>query len=277
MSAAPLTDLSRLCVHTITTRPWSLEVAAAKYAAAGVAGITVWRQALEGTTPAAARKVIECNGLEVVSVARGGFFPSPTAAGRRAAIDENRRAVEECAGLGSPLLVLVCGACPEQSIATDLGQIADGIAALLPEAEAAGVRLGIEPLHPMYAGTRSAIVKMKTANDVCDSVGSPWVGVTVDVYHLWWDPDLESEIERCAAAGRLFSFHICDWKTPLEDMLNDRGLMGEGIIDIRAIRSMVERNGFTGFNEVEIFSNRWWAVDQDYFLSEIVKAYKKYA
>jgi sugar phosphate isomerase/epimerase len=277
MSAAPLKDLKKLCIHTITTRPWDLENAAQKYGDAGVAGITVWRQALEGTTPAAAAKVIGDCGLEVVSVARGGFFPATTQQGRQEAIEENRRAIEECAGLGAPILVLVCGAVPGQSTATDLGQIRDGIEALLTDAESAGVRLAIEPLHPMYADTRSAIVKLKTANDVCDSIGSPWVGVTVDVYHVWWDPDLESEIARSAAAGRLFSYHICDWKTPLEDMLNDRGLMGEGIIDLRAIRGMVEGNGFDGYNEVEIFSNRWWDADQDFFLGEIVKAYRDYA
>ncbi len=275
MSITPLNNLSRLCIHTITTRAWSIETAAHKYSAAGVAGITVWRQALDGTTPRAAASTLASAGLEVVSLARGGFFPAVTAGARQTAIEQNRRALEECEILGAPVLVLVCGAVPEQSIETDLGQIRDGIETLLPQAQAAGVRLAIEPLHPMYADTRSAIVKMKTANDLCAQIDSSWLGITVDCYHVWWDPDLESEIERAAAASRLLSFHICDWKTPPEDMLNDRGLMGEGVIDIRGIRGMMERNGFEGYNEVEIFSNRWWAGDQDFFLEEIVRAYRE--
>ena len=126
---------------------------------------------------------------------------------------------------------------------------------LLPEAKAAGVKLAIEPLHPMYADTRSAINTLAQANDMAEALNSPWVGVAVDVYHLWWDPALENEIERCGRNNNLLAFHICDWKSPTIDMLNDRGLMGEGCIPIRKIRSWVEEAGFNGFIEVEIFSN----------------------
>ncbi|HLA38556.1 MAG TPA: sugar phosphate isomerase/epimerase family protein [Candidatus Glassbacteria bacterium] len=277
MSAGKLTDLSKLCIHTITTRPWNIEQALENYAGAGVAGITVWRQWLEGRKPEVVGRLARESGLEVVSVARGGFFPAPTEAGRQAAVEDNRRAIDEAAGLGAPILVLVCGAAPGQSIADNLAQISEGIEALLPQAEQCGVRLGIEPLHPLYADTRSAIVKMKTANDVCEAIGSPWLGITVDVYHVWWDPDLEAEIERAAGSGRLFSFHICDWKTPLEDLLNDRGLMGEGIADVRGIRGLMEKHGFRGFNEVEIFSNRWWAANQHVFLGKIIEAYLEHS
>jgi len=273
MSAQPLTDFSRLCVHTITTKPWSIEEATDRYGAAGVRGVTVWRQWLEGRDIARVGASLRAAGIEIVSLCRGGFFPAVDAARRRAAIDDNLRAIDEAAALGAPLIVLVCGADPGQPLDQSRGQIADGIAAMLDRADAVGVKLAIEPLHPMYADSRSAINTLRQANDMCDRLGSPSVGVAVDVYHLWWDPDLQGEIERCGRAGRLFAFHVCDWRTPTEDLLNDRGLMGEGCIDVRQIRGWVEQNGFGGFVEVEIFSNRYWAMDQGEFLERIKQAY----
>jgi len=273
MAAQPLTDLSRLCVHTITTKPWSIEEATEHYAAAGVRGVTVWRQWLEGRDPAQVGDRLRAAGLDVVSLCRGGFFPALDAAGRQAAIDDNRRAIDEAAALGTSLVVLVCGAVPGQPLDVSRDQIADGIAAVLDHARSCGVRLAIEPLHPMYADLRSAINTMRQANDMCQRLEAEDVGVTVDVYHLWWDPELEEQIARCGQMGRLFSFHVCDWRTPTEDLLNDRGLMGEGCIDIRQIRAWVEATGFRGFNEVEIFSNRYWAMDQHEFLDKIKQAY----
>lgn len=266
-------DTSKLCVHTITTKPWSVEEAIQYYSAAGVNGITVWRQALEDRDPAAVGQQIRDAGLAVVSLCRGGFFPGLDAAARQAALADNRRAIDEAADLGTPLVVLVCGALPGQPLSESRKQIRDGIAAILPHAQERGVKLAIEPLHPMYADSRSAINTMKQANDMCDEIDSPWVGVAVDVYHIWWDPDLETEIRRCGQDDRLFAFHICDWRTPTEDLLNDRELMGEGCIPIATIRGWVEEAGFTGFNEVEIFSNRYWAGDQEPFLQKIVDAY----
>ncbi len=276
MAAESIDNLAKLCIHTITTRPWSLRQAVHKYARAGVAGITVWRQSLEGVGAAAAARIIADAGLSVVSLCRGGFFPSVDPGKRREALDDNRRALDEAAELGAPMVVLVCGADPGQSLSDSRAQIADGIAALLEDAQRVGVRLAIEPLHPMYADTRSAINTMAQANELCERLRSPWAGVAVDVYHVWWDPDLAVEIKRCAAADKLWAFHVCDWLSPTVDMLNDRGLMGEGCIPIRELRKLVERSGFNGFNEVEIFSNRWWAADQDRFLSEIVRAYQEY-
>lgn len=282
MSAQPLTDFSRLCVHTITTKPWSIEEATDRYAAAGVRGITVWRQWLEGRNVAQVGDALRAGGLEVVSLCRGGFFPSPDAAGRRRAIEDNLRAVDEAEALRAPLIVLVCGAVPGQPLAESRRQIADGIAAVLDRAKEAGVKLGIEPLHPMYADSRSAINTVAQANDVCEAIGSPLVGVVVDVYHVWWDPDLKSQLRRCGRpsfpgdTGRVFAFHACDWRTPTEDMLNDRGLMGEGCIDVRGIRGWVEQNGFGGFVEVEVFSNRYWTMDQGEFLEKIKEAYLRH-
>jgi sugar phosphate isomerase/epimerase len=276
MSTGALEDLSRLCVHTITTKPWDIATAAKNYAAAGVKGITVWRDTLDGRDIQQTGNMLREEGLSIVSLCRGGFFPAADKNKRKAAIDDNRRAIAEAAALGAPLIVLVCGADPTQSLDDSRQQIQDGIAAVLDEASAAGVKLAIEPLHPMYADTRSAINTLAQANDMAETLNSPWVGVAVDVYHLWWDPSLEQEINRCGQHHNLLAFHVCDWNVPTSDMLLDRGLMGEGCIPIRKIRSWVEAAGFNGFNEVEIFSTRFWKEDQSAFLQKIIKAYREH-
>ncbi len=274
MSASPLTDLDRLCVHTITTKSWDIETAAKKFSAAGVKGITVWRDTYAGRDIAATGEMLRDHDLSIASTCRGGFFPGATAAERQTAIDDNRRAIAEAHELGAPLVVLVCGAVPGQPLTESRKQITDGIAAVLDDCAATGVKLGIEPLHPMYADSRSAVNTLGQANDMCEQLASPYVGVAADVYHLWWDPDLQQEIVRCGKIGALFSFHVCDWRSPTIDFLNDRGLMGEGVINIRKIRGWVEEAGFTGFNEVEVFSDRLWAQDQDEYLNQIIQAYR---
>jgi sugar phosphate isomerase/epimerase len=270
-------DLSRLCVHTITTKPWVIEQAIDHYCQSGVRGITVWRDALEGRSPSQIGELIAHAGLTLVSLCRGGFFAASSKKEQLLAIESNLRAIEEAHFLGAPQLVLVCGADQTQHLSESRAQIRDGIAKILPLAEQAQVKLAVEPLHPMYADCRSAINTLKQANDLCDELNSPWLGVAVDVYHLWWDPDLEFQIHRCGQAGRIFQFHISDWKTPTLDLLNDRGLMGEGCIPIREIRGWAERSGFNGFCEVEIFSNRYWSEDQSQYLEKIVRAYHKNA
>jgi len=276
MNPKELTDLSQLCIHTITLKPWNIEEAAKKFSAAGVKGITVWRDTLEGRNIKQTGKMLREHGLTIVSSCRGGFFPNKDAGKRQLAIDDNRRAIEEAAELGTSVLVLVCGADSSQPLEDSRMQIHDGIGALVPHAAAAGVRLAIEPLHPMYADTRSAINTLSRANDMAEAFHSPWVGVAVDVYHLWWDPCLEKEIKRCGEHGNLLAFHVCDWKVPTTDLLLDRGLMGEGCIPLKQIRGWVEETGFNGFIEVEIFSNTWWKEDQSEFLNKIVKAYKEH-
>jgi len=270
---APLKDFSKLCIHTITTKPWALDEAVRHYSKAGVKGITVWRQALEGRDVKASGQMIRDSGMEIAALCRGGFFPSTTPEGRASAIDENRRCIDEAAALGAPMVVLVCGAIPGLSLFESRKQITDGLAVLAPHAAAAKVKLAIEPLHPMYADDRSAVNTIGQARAICNELKSPWIGVAVDVYHVWWDDRLEQEIAACGRENTLFGFHICDWRTPTADLLNDRGLMGEGCIPIRQIRGWVEQAGFTGFNEVEIFSHRHWAGDQHEFLQSIQHAY----
>lgn len=271
------TDTSKLCIHTITTKPWNIEEAAKNYAAAGVKGITVWRDALAGRNIRQTGELLRDHDLTIVSLCRGGFFPAANNDERKSAIDDNKRAIEEAYQLGTSMIVLVCGADPSQSLEESRKQIRDGIASIITEATAAGVKLAVEPLHPMYADARSAINTLAQANDMAEELNSPSVGVAVDVYHLWWDPSLEKEIKRCGENGNLSAFHVCDWKVPTTDMLNDRGLMGEGCIPVRKIRSWVEAAGFTGFNEVEVFSNNYWKENQDDFLKKITEAYKEHS
>jgi len=266
-------DLSKLCVHTLTTRPWNLEECVKNYSAAGIHGITIWRNVLENKNLAEAKKLLDDYRMEVVSLARGGFFPSTNREKREAAIADNLFAIEQAAAVGAPSIVLVCGADGGQSLEKSREQIAEAIVKILPAAREAGVKLSIEPLHPMYAGDRSAINTLAQANQMTEEINDDFVGVAVDVYHLWWDNTLETEIKRCGANNKLFAFHVCDWNVPTTDFLNDRGLMGDGCIPVKQIRGWVEEAGFSGYNEVEIFSDKYWATDQKMYLEKIKNAY----
>ncbi|MEM6822075.1 MAG: sugar phosphate isomerase/epimerase family protein [Verrucomicrobiota bacterium] len=269
-----MNNLDKLAIHTMTTKPWDLPTTCQKYAASGVRGVGVWRPWLEGRSLSESKQLLDDNNLTAVSLVRGGFFPAKEAASRQKAIDENKACLDEAAAIGAPQVVLVCGAVPGMPLTEARQQIADGIAACTEHAAATGVKLAIEPLHPMYASDRSAVNTIGQANDIIDQTGDDWVGIAADVYHIWWDPHLEKEIKR--AGKRIIGFHVCDWLSPTNDLLNDRGLMGEGCIDIPQIRSWVEDAGFDGFNEVEIFSDRLWATDQDQYLEDIKEAYLKH-
>ncbi len=274
MTPAPL---SRFCIHTITTKPLGLAGAVEAYRGAGAAGITVWRDALEPLGVKESAKLLAGSGLKVISLCRGGFFPGKSEVERQKALDDNRHAIDEAAEIGAPLVVLVCGAVPGMPLEEARKQIADGIGATIPHASGLGVKLGIEPLHPMYADDRSAVSTLGQANDIVEKLGSPQVGVTIDVYHLWWDDRLEREIERSGRLGAIFSYHVCDWRTPTRDLLLDRAIMGEGCIPLRQIRSWVERAGFAGMIEVEIFSTELWKLDQLELVKRVKSAYEKYA
>jgi sugar phosphate isomerase/epimerase len=257
----------------MTTKPWSLEMAMEKYDEAGVRGISIWDMHLENKTTAQLHQIVNGSDLAVVSYVRGGFFAHKNDQDRKKAIKRNLEQLDLAATIGAPLVVLVSGSDPSQSLKESRDQILKGIEEILPHATDLGIRLGIEPLHPMYADTRSAINTIDQALEICQKIGSPDVGLIVDVYHVWWDPNLETSIARCGDTDRLFAFHVCDWKIPTTDMLNDRGIMGEGCIPISEIRQMSEKAGFTGFLEVEIFSDHYWALDQKEFLKKILKAY----
>ncbi|MBI1290616.1 TIM barrel protein [bacterium] len=257
----------------MTTKPLSLDQCLDFYQSSNLSGITIWRNVLERLSLSEARRRVDGSALKVVSLCRGGFFPARTAAERQAAIDDNRLAIDQAQALGAPLVVLVCGAVPGMPLSEARRQITDGIAAVLPYARQAGVKLAIEPLHPMYAGDRSAVNTLRQANDMVAELKDDHVGVALDVYHVWWDPELREQIARCAALKALLAFHVCDWRVPTRDMLNDRALMGDGCINIREIRGWVEEAGFTGFIEAEIFSTENWQLDQRDYLAKIKKAY----
>ena len=268
-------DLSKICIHTMTNKPWTLDECLSNYEQAGIGGISVWRNVIEGKDLQQVNRDIKNSGLSPVSLVRGGFFTGENNSERQAAIDENKTIIDEAQAIGAPLVVLVCGATPGQSVEHNIQQIRDGIAALLPHAEQAGVKLGIEPLHPMYADTRSAISSMRSANELAEGLNHSHVGVTVDVFHLYWEEHLRNEILRCGKNGNLFSYHICDWKTNPSDMLNDRGLMGEGVIPVDRISEWVAEAGFNGFHEVEVFSNSYWEIDQKLYLDKIIASYNQ--
>ena len=272
-----LLDTSRLCVHSITTKPWSLSESISKFEKAGVGGISVWQDAAEAISINESSKLLAASGLDVVSYVRGGFFADTSDEKRQQAIDHNKKLIDEASSLGAPLLVLVCGAHPGQSMESSRDQITKGIESLIPYATANNVKLGIEPLHPMYADTRSAIVNLSQANDIAETIDDEIVGVVIDVYHLWWDDQLKHQIDRCGKHQNIFAFHTCDWNVPTSHMLTDRELMGQGCIDTKQIRKWVEDAGFNGYIEVEVFSDKYWAEDQDEYLQKIIKAYKTYA
>ena len=264
-------NLSNIAIHTITNRPWTTEQCIDAYSKAGIGGITFWRYSFEGRDPKKVGDQARDSGLVVVSVARGGFFAAESKEDRDKAIDDNKRAIDETHSVGAPSLVLVCGSNKHQRLNTSRNQIQDGIAECLDHAKDAGVILAIEPLHPMYASERSAVNSMAQANTICENLENhPNVGIALDVYHTWWDDNLKEEIARSLNNGNLSSYHICDWLSPMEDMLNDRGLMGEGSIDVDQISGWVMESGFTGFHEVEIFSERWWKTDQHDYLKKII-------
>jgi len=232
----------------------------------GVTAISPWRDQVAAAGLKEAARIVETNKLRVTGLCRGGMFPAETAAGRQANIDDNLKAIDEAAALGADCLVLVVGGLPGASkdIVGARQMVKDGIAAMLPYAKAAGVPIAIEPLHPMYAADRACVNTIDQALDICVELGDENLGVAIDVYHVWWDPNLASAIARAGDMRRLFAHHICDWLVPTTDLLLDRGMMGDGAIDLPGIRKMIEAAGYSGPQEVEIFSrDNWWKKSGD--------------
>jgi sugar phosphate isomerase/epimerase len=255
----------RLSLNLITVDHWSLPEAVERCAAAGIRAVAPWRHKVEETGLEESARLIREAGLAVSSLCRGGFF---TASG---ADDDNRRAVEEAAALGAPVLVLVCGPPTGRDLAEARATIAAGVERLLPHAADHGVRLGIEPLHPMMVGERSAIVTIGEALALARSLGSPHAGVVVDAYHVFWDPRLEEEL--ASAGGLIAGFHVSDWLVPTTDLLAGRGLMGDGIIDLAGLRRLVDGAGYDGPIEVEVINPALASVPGPALLADIVERF----
>ncbi|MGF7177506.1 sugar phosphate isomerase/epimerase family protein [Azospirillum doebereinerae] len=251
----------------------------------GIRAISPWRDQVATVGLDAAVRAVRGADLQLSGYCRGGMFPAD-AAHRAEMRDDNRRAVDEAAALGAVCLVLVVGGLPQYSrpgsapskdLAGARAQVEDGIAELLDCARNAGMPLAIEPLHPMYAADRACVNTMTQALDICDRLDpdrSGALGVAVDAYHVWWDPDLQAQIRR-AGKERLLAFHVCDWLVPTTDLLLDRGMMGDGVIDLPQMRGWVEDCGFAGYSEVEIFSaNTWWERPMDEVLSTCIERHR---
>jgi sugar phosphate isomerase/epimerase len=247
---------ARLSLNQITTNRWSLAEALDGCLRAEVPAIGIWRHKIADVGLAESRRLVRSSGLRVSSVCRGGMFPAATAAERAARIEDNRRAIDETAELGSDTLVLVCGPPPDRDIAAARRMVEDAIAALVPYARERKIAMAIEPLHPMYAAERSCITSLEEANTLAEKFDADVVGIAVDVYHVWWDAMLDRELAR--ARGRIRGFHVCDWLVPTPDMLMGRGMMGDGCIDLQRIRRLVEAAGYAGPIEVEIFNQTIW-------------------
>jgi len=271
-------DPAQLSINTATLREqWTLPQIIDGCVRHGISGISPWRDQVAKAGLADVARRIRDSGLRVSGYCRGGMFPALDAAGRLAARDDNRRAVDEALAIGARCLVLVVGGLPKDArgapASRDLGaaraMVRDGIAELLDYARSVRMPLAIEPLHPMYAADRACVNTLAQALDLCEALApndTDSLGVAVDVYHVWWDPSLEAQIARAGRLQRLFAYHICDWLVPTTDLLNDRGMMGDGVIDLPRLRGWMEAAGYQGAHEVEIFSARWWACDPDELL-----------
>ena len=264
------TSHDALSINTATVRKqWALDRIIDECARRDIRAISPWRDQVAAVGIARVERQLRDSGVKLSGYCRGGFFPAADPAGLRAALDDNRRAIDEAKRLDAPCLVLVVGSLPGALNGTpaylDIGrarsEVRDGIAATLDYARDQRMPLAIEPLHPMQAAERACINTLEQALDLCDELDperSGALGVAVDLYHVWWDPKLQAQIAR-AGADRLLAYHVCDWLTPTRDLLNDRGMMGDGVIELKKCRRWVEDAGYTGHAEVEIFSDYWWS------------------
>lgn len=258
-------DLSRLAINAATL-DWhrGLEELLSALARAGIRAVAPWRQQIQAYGIGASARLLREYDMTVTSLCRAGFFTDTESQDDGAAIDEVRRAIDEASEIRAESLAIVVGGLPRGS--RDLHaaheRIEEGLEAVGRHARAQGMPLAIEPLHPMYAADRGCVNTVAHANDLCDSLGDGF-GIAVDIYHVWWDRTLEAELRR-AGGKRLMGFHLCDWLVPTTDMLLDRGMMGDGVADIPRIRGWMEAAGYSGYNEIEIFSaQNWWQKDPD--------------
>ena len=261
-------DLSALAINTATLghnldgfgAGWSAEQVVHACAERGIGGIVFWRRELTGNAYSIGEHVRAC-GMQVAGLCRAPFLVGPSLVGDESAVrDEFHRAIDMAAEVGAPVLTIVVGGVEPgtQGLAPSLQVLTERVAAAIPHASSCKVKLALEPLHPVYAGDRSCLVTLRDALDICDRIGSEQLGVAIDVYHVWWDTSLEDELRR-AGSKRLLGYHLCDWLAETRDVLLDRGMMGDGVVDLKQLRQSVEQAGYQGFCEVEIFSaNNWW-------------------
>ena len=274
-----------LSINTATVRKqWPLDRIIEECARRDIRAISPWRDQVAAVGIDKIEQALRATGIRLSGYCRGGFFPAADAAGLRAALDDNRRAIDEARQLEAPCLVLVVGSLPGaltgspayHDIARARNEVHDGIAASLEYARQVGMPLAIEPLHPMQAAERACINTLEQALDLCDELDpgqTGMLGVAADLYHIWWDPKLQSQIER-AGAKRLLAYHVCDWLTPTRDLLNDRGMMGDGVIELKKCRQWMEHAGYQGFAEVEIFSEHWWSQPGEVVLDTCIARHK---
>ncbi|MEV6684615.1 sugar phosphate isomerase/epimerase family protein [Streptomyces sp. NPDC051130] len=270
---------ARFSLNQETVRQWSLPDLVSGCTAAGVRAVGLWREPVRRFGVRQTAKLIAGAGLRVSSLCRGGFFTAADPVGRAAALEDNRRAVEEAAELGADTLVLVSGGLPdgERDLVGARERIADVLGELTPWAAAHGVRLGIEALHPMYAADRCVVSTLGQALDLAERFPAERVGVVVDAYHLWWDERLPEDLRRAGAGGRIVSVQVADWVTPLpEGVLLGRGQLGDGCIDLRGFRELADGAGYRGPVEVEIFHPGLWAREGSEVLREVIERYRRH-
>ena len=268
----PVGPADRLSLNQMTVPGWTVREAVEGCARHGIRHIGLWREPVAECGVDAAARAARDAGVVVSSLCRGGWFPAATHAERQRRIDDNRRALEAAHALGTDTLVLVCGPAPDRDLDAARRMVGDAVAALVPDASAAGVRLAVEPLHPMFAADRSVITTLAEATTLAERFPPGRVGVLADVYHIWWDPAVYAEIAR--AGARIFGFHVSDWITPLPDVLFGRGMMGDGVIELRRLRRAVDAAGYAGPIEVEIFNREIHAMAGDDVLALIGARYR---
>lgn len=268
-----MSGIERLSFNQMTADPWSLEQVVANCSKNGIRQIGAWRHKLDRDA-AKASTMIRNAGLSVSSLCRGGWFSAPTTEERRERVADNRLAIEQCALLGAPVLVMVCGPANGQTLDDARATVMDGLHEVLPDAEKAGVVLGIEPLHPMYAAERSVVVTLGQANDMAEQLTSKSAGVVIDAFHVWWDPEVMQQIER--ARGRIVGFHVSDWPVPLPGILMGRAMMGDGVIELRRLRQAVDTAGYSGPIEVEIFNDEIWKNADDGLLERMQQRFTEH-
>jgi sugar phosphate isomerase/epimerase len=271
-----VSDFSRLSINSATTKKWTLAQVVDGCVNAGIPSIGPWRDRVEEAGLDKAARLIKDAGLRVSSLCRGGFLTAPDAEGQAAALADNRAAILEAVALDTKELFLVVGglAPGEKDVVAARRRVADRLADLVPFAEEHGVRLVLEPLHPMYAADRALISTLGQALDLAAPFDSSTVGVAVDTFHVWWDPELKAQIERAGRENRIASYQVCDFNMPIAaDPLLSRGYMGDGVVDFATIGTWVREAGYTGDIEVEIFNQDIWDTDGNTVLATVKERY----